>query len=329
MDPVENKIDRQLISGKLPTHKLYPAIVKDNGYIDYREKAINGLKTLKEDPQLLYWLIKYAYEMVEVIEVYQPSFCFPEINCLINARCIEDSINDVLFLNNEINQMKPVVTRLDKALCFLARCFSSLCSVYPERASFYNEMMFTWVYLLRLAQNMELKKGQTIEIKKLKQDSPILHLLLWQDESVRAKKYLHKLTNEEKAGLYQLGQKRAVLAVKVAEDKETGRKIAERTQNKWGEFLSIVNDLSNEESRTIKQIFECNSKIDKIRNIKKYDSIIESIKNGVYCLNGQSVALIPIFDATYERFKRASSYAVARTEDDDIIRINQLLLVLT
>jgi hypothetical protein len=329
MDIIDNAINQRIMSGSFPTEKLFPASIEAGRDIDILAHAEPTLEMLKHNPDLLFLFFTGFSKKVKELDLLQrPEGYIQDVNYLINAKCSEDYLLIDGSLQAAAN-LCPVVTPLDKTMWFGAYAFSmeiALNQDAPIEES--TNMMFAWIHLLHLAQEMEIKTGLTIEIEDVRTSTQIFDFLNGKYEESKPHGVFRQLTKDEIDGLHTLSKKRIELLSEIEEERRLAEETAKKTDREWEIFLQIVNDLSEREAVVINKICDAVSSKDKIRAIQDYYSVLYGIEKGHYALHGEDIILVPVFEAVNERMNKASTYASAFVEESTPFRIHPALFSL-
>ncbi len=329
MDIIDNAINQRIMSGSFPTEKLFPASIEAGRDIDILAHAEPALEMFRQNPDLLFLFFTGFSKKVKELDLLQRPECYiQEVNYLINAKCSED----YLLIDGSLqtaDNLCPVVTPLDKTMWFGAYAFSmeiALNQDAPVEKS--SNMMFAWIHLLHLAQEMEMKTGLTIEIDAVRTSTQVFGFLNGKLEESKPHGVFRQLTKDEIDGLHTLSKKRIELLSEIEEERRLAEETSKKTEREWDIFLQIVNDLSEREALVINKICDAVSSKDKIRAIQEYNSVLYGIEKCHYALHGEDIILMPIFEAVNERMNKAPTYASAFVEESTPFRIHPALFSL-
>ena len=328
MDILDNTVNKRIMSGNFPVESLYPSTIEGGREIDIDARAESMMKQFEELPELFTILFIWFSKKVDELELLnRPEVYLQSVNYYINARCSEDylKVNGSL---QEAFKLAPVVTPLDKTLWFGAYAYQLENEIDSVREYDPVSMMFAWIKILNLAQNMELESHRTIDVKKVKSSTNILDLIKNGFSGPYVINCTRKLSNAEYNGLKTLTERRKALLSEIQDEKRLAEEVAAKTQTEWDLFLRIVNDFSEKEAIVVQRINEAASAKDKLRAIYYYDYIVTRIKKGKYDLGGEEVDLLSVFDGVQDRMQDASTYASARIGEGDPFRLHPALFVL-
>lgn len=309
MEIFDNPINRDIVLGFLPHEKLYPAskpITEFN--IDMIAK--NGIKYFTSEPDFFNYMFFSCQEKVQEIEDLQLPFVFiSDFNTIINANHSSSYLDPYSSLQIAINLI-PVVTNLDKILWYGIHIFYLEQSLNQVKYNYDpKELMFTWIHLLLIAQEKEVKTGKTISISTNTFNGSILDLLQADFESSEVAPHLRNLTQIEIENLNTLFKSRHGLASMIQDKINQEKTICKKTNKEWELFLKIINDLSDNENNAISILTKNASPKQKIKAIEKYNKKIDSIKRAKYSLDGTSVNLLEIYEAAKNRLINCCAYA--------------------
>lgn len=316
MEILDNRINKRLISGHFPDEVLCP----DDDYspiaCNFEQLAGNGLKVLKQYPELMYGLfMTFDKRIKEMESLNRPELFEHEVNLLINTGYYVDDFNATGKLFLEACKLCPAVTSIDKVLWYGIWMYYFSNEIVPDDAhqSEHLDMMFALIYLLKVVQKKEIQYNRAVNIKSISTKTNILKLIEADWDKVD-KKYFSKLTDYGTKKLREVYESTIRLSKRVAEDYATQKEIADRTEKEWHLFLDILNDLSGKEKEVIFQINRAGSPKDKSRIISGYQSVLRSIERDKYMINGEEVSLLPLFDVVNERITKAPVYCTVKTD---------------
>lgn len=291
MEILDNRINKRLISGHFPDEVLCP----DDDYspiaCNFEQLAGNGLKVLKQYPELMYGLfMTFDKRIKEMESLNRPELFEHEVNLLINTGYYVDDFNATGKLFLEACKLCPAVTSIDKVLWYGIWMYYFSNEIVPDDAhqSEHLDMMFALIYLLKVVQKKEIQYNRAVNIKSISTKTNILKLIEADWDKVD-KKYFSKLTDYGTKKLREVYESTIRLSKRVAEDYATQKEIADRTEKEWHLFLDILNDLSGKEKEVIFQINRAGSPKDKSRIISGYQSVLRSIERDKYMINGEEV----------------------------------------
>lgn len=330
MEILDNRTNKKLISGHFPSEVLSA----DDDYspvaFNFEQLAGNGLKVLKENPELMYGLFMTFDKRVKELEsLKRPEWFEQEVNLLINTGYCVDDFNATGKLYLEAYKLCPAVTSIDKVLWYGIWMYYISNKIVPDDAhqSEHLDMMFALIYLLKVVQKKEIQYNRAVNVKSISTKTNILKLIEADWDKVD-KKYFSKLTAYGMKKVKEVNESTIRLAKLVAEDLATQKEIADRTDKEWHLFLDIFNDLSSKEKEVIFQINRAGSPKDKIRIISEYQSVLRSIERTKYMINGEEVSLIPLFDVINERITKAPVYCTVKTNDGKSFQLNPAAFML-
>lgn len=325
MDFFENVINRRLISGFFPHEILNPVQISTIAPCNEKSLAQNGLELFRKYPGLLFALLTTFMNRVRELETLEKDEYYnQEVNILINTGYFLDSLR---LDNLDTARFCPAVTTVDKVLWFGAWAYYFSNDIIEQKKE-YQDMMFTWIYLLKIVQEKEIKHGITINLNTISSKTDIIDLIE-ADWSRENKSYFLKLTAYGKQKLQEVTAINQKLTGKIEEDKISQKMIADRTDTEWRLFIDVFNDLAQKEKNVISQINRAGSPKDKLRIIREYDSVLDNIKRGKYLLNEREISLLPIFEAINERMKYSPAYCVVMVDNAAEFRLHPAAFMLT
>ncbi len=145
--------------------------------------------------------------------------------------------------------------------------------------------------------------------------------------TVHSKNY-KKISKQEELQLKSLKKKRQVIIEKIKAERENSRKTALKTDCSWNIFLEYINDLSNKEALTIREINAARSSKEKLRSIFEYESVIREIENGHYRLRNKEIELSGIFGDVIDRFNNAGCFCAVCDSDNNTFRLHPLIVMI-
>ena len=320
MDIIDNAINKRARNGYFPIEKLYPSNIEALRKIDFDAQSIDGISFFSDHPDVLsLYILNIRQRVAEHDSLNQPYS--NAVNYYINGRCSEDYLRINGSLQNAFNLI-AVVTSLDKVLWFGASTFQIESDYNLESKYDTVRMMFTWIKLLDMAQEMELKTRRTVDVSKVTLSTDLIALIKSGFDKVKYKKATRELSNNEYERLKKLYKQKESLISEIKEERKEAEEISYKTQEEWDLFIDIVNDISERESNVIKHINESISAKDKLRAIYQYNSIITKIYKGKYLLRNNEIDLNRLLDAVNERMLKASTYASACIEGGEPFRLS-------
>ncbi len=330
MEILDNRINKKLNSGYFPDEVLYP----DDDYspvaCNIEQLAENGLKVLKQYPELMYGLFMTFDKRVKEIEsMNRPELFENEVNLLVNTGYCVDDFNVMGKLYPEACKLCTAITSIDKVLWYGIWMYYFSDQVPPddEHNSEHQDMMFALIYLLKAIQKKEIQYNRTINIKSFSAKTNILKLIEADWDKVD-KKYFLKLTDYGTKRLKEVNDSAMRLSEKVAEDYDIQKEIADKTETEWHLFLDVFNDLSSKEKDVIFRINRAGSPKDKSRIINDYQSVLRSIQRAKYLINGEEVSLLPLFDVVNERITKAPVYCTVKTDSSKCFQLHPAAFML-
>ena len=331
MEFLDNRINKKLISGHFPDEVLHP----DDDYspvaCNLEQLAENGLKVLKQYPELMYGLfVTFDKRVKEIESMKRPELFEHEVNLLINTGYYVDDFNAAGKLYQDACKLCPAITSIDKALWYGIWMYYFSDEIVPEDAhrSEHRDMMFALIYLLKEVQKKEIQYNRAINIKSISNKTNILKLIETDWDKVD-KKYFSELTDYGTKKLKEVDESVIRLSEKVVEDYAAQKEIADRTETEWHLFLDIFNDLSGKEKEVIYQINRAGSPKDKSRIISGYQSVLRNIERAKYVINGEEVSLLPLFDVVNERITKAPVYCTVKTDGNKGFQLHPAAFMLT
>ena len=331
MEILENEINKKIISGCFPHDELLPDEDYSPNAFVYEEMAGKGLKILGQYPDLMYGLLmSYNKKIKEIESTDHPGLYVQEVNALINTGYSADDLGPMVTLYTESCNLCPAITSADKALWYGA--FSNYFCNYlvPDDESFSicRDLAFTWIYLLKLVQNKEVRYGKTINFEAVSAKTNLLKLIEADWDKVDGK-YFIKLTDYGLKKLVKVREAAKELGEKYQADINRQKEIAINTKQEWNLFLDVLNDLSRQEHDTISCINRAGSPKDKIGIISKYNNILRYIERGSYTINGEEISLLPLFENVNERMTQASVFCNVKTGNGKSFHLHPAALMLT
>lgn len=197
MDILDNEINKRLIVGNFPSEILQCVEGYGVGAIDLSALAKDGIQILREYPLLMFGLFTtFANRVKEIESLNREELFEQEVNILINTGYTVDALNAAGKIYLEGSKLFPAVTTIDKVLWYGAWIyyFSNEAMQSNEHYVQYRDMMFAWIYLLKIVQEKELQYGLAINVKAITAKTNILKLIETDWNKVD-KKYFSKLTD--------------------------------------------------------------------------------------------------------------------------------------
>ena len=328
MDILDHAVNKRIINGSFPIEKLYPTDIECKRDINFEAQAEMGLRQFSETPELFSILISIFREKVAEIDLLNdPNSYKHELNYLINAGCSGNFLRAGGSLNYAYN-LVPVVTPLDKVLWYGAFIYRLEYDLGYDTQDETVNMMFTWIKLLNMAQEMELKTLRTVDVRKVTDSTNVFELIRGGFTNVKNNNCIRKLSNAEYENLRKLYKQKNTLLSQISEEKKEAEEFAEKTQEEWKLFLEIVNDISEKESNVIQCINKSVSGKDKIRAIHHYNNLVSKIGKFKYDLRGKEINLIYVFLGASDRLIKAPTYACACTADGEPFILSPAILTL-
>ena len=211
MDILDHPVNKRIMNGCFPIEKLYPSDIEAGRTIDFNAKAKMGMTLLSENPELLSFLfINFGKKAAEFDSLNRLELYKRELNYYINARCSDDYLIINGSLQNAYNLI-PVITPLDKVLWFGAQAYQMEIEINDDPEYDPESMMFAWIRLLDLAQEMELKTQRTVDISKVDHSTNLLELIRGGFKKTIIRNRTRELTNSEYSGLKRLNNQRKSL----------------------------------------------------------------------------------------------------------------------
>lgn len=330
MDILDNEVNKRLIAGNFPSEVLQIVDGYKADSVDFAVLSEPGVKVLRKYPMLTYGLFTTFANRVKEIESLNRAELFEqEANILINTGYTVDthSGNGKIYL--EGSKLCPAVTTVDKILWYGAWAYYFSNDALPnnEHYSQYQDMMFAWMYLLKIVQSKEIKYGMAINVKSVTSKTNILKLIE-ADWSKVDKKYFSKLTDYGKKKLQEIHNAQVALREKAESDNDSQKAIAGKTSVEWSLFIDLINDLSQKERNVISRINCAGSPKDKVRIINEYNLVISGIERAKYTLNNREIDLLALFEVINERMQKASAYCVVKTSEEKPFRLHPAVFML-
>lgn len=324
MNLLDNEINKRLISGFFPVDKLYP----DDDYApkacDFEKLAGDGLKVFRQYPVILNGLFSTFEKRVKELEsLKQPELFEQEANVLINTGYCVDDLNATGQLYLEAAKLCSAVTSVDKILWYGAWAYYFNNDIMPDDEHYreHRDMMFAWIYLLKVVQEKELRYGQAINVKSITSKTNILKLIE-SDWNKLDQKCFSKLTDYGMKRLKEVFRLLDDLSERIKKDNASQKIVADQTDSEWKMFIKLLNDLSRKENDVICQINRAGSPKDKARIINGYNSVLRGIERANYTIDGEEINLLSLFEAVNERMQNAQVYCVVKTEEGEHFRLN-------
>lgn len=330
MDILDNEVNKRLIAGNFPSEILQIVDGYKADSVDFAVLSEPGVKVLKEYPMLTYGLFTTFANRVKEIESLNRAELFEqEVNVLINTGYTVDTLSGDGKIYLEGLKLCPAVTTVDKIMWYGAWAYYFSNDALPnnEYYSQYRDMMFAWMYLLKIVQSKEIKYGMAINVKSVTTKTNILKLIE-ADWSKVDKKYFSKLTDYGKKKLQEIHNAQVALIEKIESDNDRQKAIADKTSAEWSLFIDLINDLSQKERDVISRIICAGSPKDKVRIINEYNLVISGIERTKYTLNNREIDLRTLFEVINERMQKASAYCVVKTPDEKPFRLHPAVFML-
>lgn len=330
MDILDNEINKRLIAGNFPSEILHVVDNYDVAAVDLATLAKAGMGILREYPILTFGLFTtFANRVKEIESLNREELFEQEVNILINTEYAVDSLNAGGKIYLEGSKLFPAVTTVDKILWYGSWIYYFSNDAMPtnEHFSQYRDMMFAWMYLLKIVQEKEIKYGLSINVKAITNKTNILKLIE-ADWTKVDKKYFSRLTDYGKKKLHDVRAEQVALSEKVKAENVEQKTFAEKTESEWSRFIDVINDLSQKEKEAISRINRAGSPKDKLRIINEYNSIISGIECAKYNLGTGEINLLDLFEVINERMQKASAYCVVKTSDNNIFRLHPAAFML-
>ena len=327
---MDNEVNKRLIAGNFPSEILQIVDGYKVDSVDFVVLAEPGVKVLREYPMVTYGLFTTFANRVKKIELLNRSELFEqEANILINTGYTVDTLSGDGKIYLEGSKLCPAVTTVDKILWYGAWAYYFSNDALPnnEHYSQYRDMMFAWMYLLKIVQNKEIKYGMAINVKAVTSKTNIIKLIE-ADWSKVDKKYFSKLTDYGKKKLQEIHNAQVALVEKVESDNHSQKAIADKTSEEWSLLVDLINDLSQKERGVISRINCAGSPKDKARIINEYNLVISGIERAKYTLGNREIDLLSLFEVINERMQKASAYCVVKTSDEKPFRLHPAAFML-
>lgn len=330
MNILDNEINKRLIVGDFPSEILQCVEGYGVGAIDLSSLAKDGIQILREYPLLMFGLFTaFANRVKEIESLNREELFEQEVNILINTGYTVDALNEAGKIYLEGSKLFPAVTTIDKVLWYGAWIYYLSNEAMPSNEHYvqYRDMMFAWVYLLKIVQEKELQYGLAINVKAITAKINILKLIETDWNKVD-KKYFSKLTDFGKQKLRDVRAAQMDLFKKAEADNALQKAFAENTAAEWALFLDVINDLSRKEKDVISRINRAGSPKDKLRIINEYNSILSGIERARYSLGTNEINLLALYEVINERMQKASAYCVVKTTNTNVFRLHPATFVL-
>lgn len=330
MDILDNEVNKRLIAGNFPSEILQIVEEYSVGAVNLDVLAEPGIRVLREYPILTYGLFTtFANRVKEIESLNRVELFEKEANVLINTGYTVDSLSADGKIYSESSKLCPAVTTVDRILWYGAWVYYFSNDAMPDNEHYdqYRDMMFAWMYLLKIVQSKEVKYGMAINVKAITSKTNILKLIE-DDWSKVDKKYFSRLTDYGKKKLQEVHNAQRELFEKAEADNLLQKSFSDKTSAEWSLFIDLINDLSQKEKDVIGRINSAGSPKDKLRIINEYNLVISNIGRAKYTLNKRELELLPLFEMINERIQRASAYCVVKTSDENIFRLHPAAFML-
>ena len=325
-DALYNRINERIINGYLPDEILTvvpdysPSLTENDKWLE------EGLSYLRNDPKSLYECLVLFNERVKELNVMKNTDLFEmEVSILVDMGYF--GVAGSLCYSNE--KICVAVTDFDKILWYGAYVYYSSCAFMPddERIEIWPKMMMAWIHLLKTVQKKEMKYGLSVNFEGINENINVVNLIEadWQKVD---KKYFSRLTDYGKRKMQETNEAILRMSERVKKDGDTQCEVAKATDAEWRIFIELLNDLSQKERNVLDGINCADSPKEKIKIIKKYTDVIETISRKRYYLNEEEYDLESLYTTVQDRLYRAPFYCVAKTPDGKRVRINPAVMVL-
>ncbi|MBR6983108.1 MAG: hypothetical protein IKH75_06190 [Ruminococcus sp.] len=327
MELLDHVVNRRIMNGNFPVEKLYPAN-KEINPIDFEAESKMGMAVFIESPEFLNIMIRtFSQKVKELDSIGDSKYYFQRVNYYINTRYSADILeNDKI--GQKVNDLKPVVTPLDKVLWYGAFVYEKWMEFEEISKPESKNMMYAWIKMLDLAQDMELQTGRTIDVNKIDFSDDILDIIHSGFKYSSSHVYTRRLSDLEINDLKRLFEQRKALFNEIKDKHRIEKEVADKTQEQWNVFLEIINDLSEKEAEVIQRINKSVSAKDKLKAIYDYTYIVTRLKNHKYELGKKEIFLPKVYYAVFERLQNASMYATASIDNGKPFILNPAIIQL-
>lgn len=308
-----NEINKRIISGNLPTERLYPVPFERKPKTD----RTSGMKELYNAQERVSTII-HALDLMlvnlgvenEAKREMDKALSVSETALVLNT----GYSSSVLSTRGEAYKAAaltcPYVTPLDKLLC--------IAGTVDENKGWQHAIAF----MLLLAQKQELHYGYTIDVKKIDFFSPIVSLIL-QPWDADTNPLLKKLSPEEMGRLKLLHKKRNEIHEIAEKERLEAEAIAKRTDNDWNLFLEMLFDRSKREVQIIHTILdESLSAKEKMQSLTEFDESVREHHDGLAMIRGHQEDVKRIYDSVIDRLNGAPDLSLVQTEKGKPFGIN-------
>ena len=328
MDIYDHPINQRISFGEFPLKQLYPCSITNSVFFDFEELSKSEISLFVDNPEFFNYLFLCFKQQVNALEKLNDTEVFIQIiNIYINAKCPSDYLSIGGSFNDILN-IQPVVTSLDKVLWYGIYMYSLEGELNPDSSENTINMMYAWIYLLLKAQETEIKTGYTIDVDKTSLSTNMIELILNDFQGSDASICIRKLTEHDLTQLFQIKSQRESLMAKIQDELKVGLEIAKNTEKEWKLFLQIINDLANKERQVVKRINKSDSPKDKIKKIHEYHILIFRIEKGKYILKKENINLLELLSKVSERFAKAQAFTQVRCLDQKPFRLNPIVFSL-
>lgn len=313
-------VNSRILQGNLP----YDAVEKNDGQIegilDFFEKGSDMLHFMRETPVVLQTLLPLFGNVVQEWEALgQPDMFKNELNLIINT-----GYNPaVLDINSQPCQkamgLSPVVTQVDKALWLGVCVFGNKAKLLS--GDFHEEdisMFFAWLWLLKAVQVQELVHGKTIDPVAVCNAHELL-FCSWKDN---ANPHLINISQKEQTDLKEIIYTREEIKSELKETLSKASNVAQETEPSWDVYLSILNNLIEQERNTVEQVVSLDlSATEKIRCIENYISLIRKVGEDKYLLGKKTVSLSKLSKDIKKRMQLAPAHCFVKDQSGQAFRL--------
>lgn len=322
------QINQRIEFGEFPLERLYQCSTAPLSFYNFEELSKSVLSDFISAPSIFSKLFMDYKQNVDIIQSLNKSTAYnSEINIYVNAKCSPDYLSESIY--NEVLNIIPVVTPLDNILWYGIHLYYQENMLNPNLTEYNTlNMMYTCIYLLIKAQEAEIETEYTIDVDKITLSTNLIHLLLNNFRENDANTCLRKLNKGEVNKLKQLKVQRDTLALRIQDEFNNGKDIAQNTEKEWRLFLEIIHDLSKNELQVVKKINQTSSPKDKLKKICEYNVKINRIEKGKYMLNGEAINLVSLLDKVHQRFVHAKAFTQVYGKDKPHFRLNPTTLSL-
>lgn len=322
--------NERIVQGNLPLSPLHKTYPKTPESFDFYEKGKDALVGFSQNPEVLHDAISSSINYVSTAEHLLEACNFEApFNIVINTAYNPAVLNENTTIYEDAIHLCPVVTAIDKALWLIIASQAMLINtVDDEEKQYLVESFFAWLFLLKIVQQNERIFGKTLDFSSVSTTGLVLDILWspWNEQNTYA--HFIDLTPAEIDATEKLEHARNVLKDQIAYYLSQASTIALETEYEWDMFLRILNDYSQKESYAVNQVLSTLSKLEKLKAIGEYISVLKDNAKDKYIVNEEVVELTPIIVAASKRLQHAPSYCFVADDSGHIFRLHHYAIEL-